>query len=359
MLSERKYCYCHPSSADKQSTVSTMASDIFAEWSKSPHPLQHNCPTPDVSEKLANLSMMDRELPESVAAYTAHKRPSLFDSVISTLGTFFGLPRNGTQLDVKHSSHCLAEKEQYSKQPCIPSTSCIPIFETNRNGMGQLTVPLDYGSTVDDIAMTPAGVYVEDMAASECSALRPRRVRKRRKDVSKTNQHAHMGSEAGGKGCDKNRKEKKRHALRRDILSDNRALSFDDGYGYDYREAAPSKPMDIRPQPLHRCLSAGFSPASTGSVGSFQDALQDLVPVEKDHLRTSSDSVKASPVSAHCNTPQSIPAKHTAIGTTVPETMNTATVADHQEQQKCDMEPNQAGYVVFTHYDVFMTPSAS
>ncbi|XP_050074413.1 uncharacterized protein LOC126562045 [Anopheles maculipalpis] len=339
MLSERKYCYCHPSSEDKHSPVSTMASEVLGEWPKQPPP-QHNCPVPDVSEKLANLSLVDPELPEGAASYTAHKRPSIIENAISMLSNLFGIPpRNGTKLDMEPSSHCLAEKEQYLKQAFIPSTPCIPIFETNRNGKGQLTVPLDYGSTVEDISMTPAGVYVEEMASSECSTMRQGRVRKRRKELSKAKQHAHMGREASGKGCDKNRKEKQRHALRRDILSDNRALSFDDCYGYDYREAVPSKPVDIHPLP-QRCLAAGFSPASTGSVGSFQDALQDLAAVDNEQLVTASASATVCPVSPRCKPSQSVP--------------------DCQEnQQKCDMEPKPAGYVVFTEYDVFTTPSAS
>uniref|UniRef100_A0A182RQF9 PP1c_bdg domain-containing protein n=1 Tax=Anopheles funestus TaxID=62324 RepID=A0A182RQF9_ANOFN len=345
MLSERKQCYYRTSSDDKRnSTVPTMAEAEFGEWSKQQS--QHTDHIADVSEKLADLQMGDPL--EPTATYIAQKRPSIIENVVNVFSNLITMAsRYGTKPNVQPSAHCLTEKQQYLEKSFIPSTPCIPIFETNRNGKGQLTVPLDYSCTVDDIAMTPAGVYVEELARSERSALRSRRVRKRRKDPSKANQHTHVAGEASGKGCGKNRKEKKRHALRRDILNDNQALSIDDYYyGYDYREGIQSLPQ--------RCLSAGFSPSSTGSVGSFHDALQDITTVESLHLRAASDNVRAVPVSP-CNPQQNHPAKQPL--TAVPNTANNM-IAD-QEQPKCDIDSNRGEFVVFTDYDVFTTPSAS
>ncbi|XP_053666060.1 uncharacterized protein LOC128715202 [Anopheles marshallii] len=343
MLSERKQCYCHPSSEDNRNTGPTMAEVEFCEWSKQ-HP-QHTDHLADVSEQLADLKMFD-----PTESPTARKRPSFVGSVISVFSNWINIPtRYGTKPVVVQTS----EKDQHVEKPFIPSTPCIPIFETNKMGKSQLTVPLDYGCTVDDIAMTPAGVYVEELAHSEQSALRPRRVRKRRKEPSKANQHTHVGSDASGKGCGKNRKDKKRHALRRDILNDNLALSIDDcSYGYDYREGGMPMRTAMDVQSLsQRCLSAGFSPASTGSVGSFQDALQDIGPEESLLPRASSDNVRAVPV-APCNPQQIHPAKETPL----PDTGSTIT---DREKEKCDIDANRAEFVVLTEFDVFTTPSAS
>uniref|UniRef100_A0A182UUB5 Uncharacterized protein n=1 Tax=Anopheles merus TaxID=30066 RepID=A0A182UUB5_ANOME len=250
----------------------------------------------------------------------------------------------------------MVEKEEQAMKVTNASSSCIPIFETTSNGKGQLTVPLDYSSTVDDISMTPAGVYFEEIAHSDRNASRPGR-RKRRKDTSKSIQYVHAGSEGGSsKGCGKNRKDKKRHALRRDILSDNLALSMDDSsYGYDFREAVYSNPVMETHSLPQRCLSSSFSPSSNGSLGSFHDALQDIVPTDNMHLHASSDSMNAAPALSVNGWHQNVPAKQAL--TVAPDSVDRI---GEQSKLKCDIEPsNHNEYVVFSEYDVFTTPSAS
>uniref|UniRef100_A0A182JQ15 PP1c_bdg domain-containing protein n=1 Tax=Anopheles christyi TaxID=43041 RepID=A0A182JQ15_9DIPT len=354
MLSERKQCYYQSSADDISGSVPAMKDLEFDEWSKHSLP-QHSYPIADGIEKLADLKMGDAKTPE-VIGYTANKRSSFVENCLNMFSKMFSLAdRTGAGAEPNiHPPSSLVEKNEQLKKVNNASSSCIPIFETTKNGKGQLTVPLDYSSTIDDIAMTPAGVYLEETVLSKRSPSRPGR-RKRRKDTSKSIQHLHVGSEGGSsKGCGKNRKEKKRHALRRDIINDNLLLSMDDcSYGYDFREAGYSNAMDTHSLP-QRCLSSSFSPSSTGSIRSFHDALQFNVPAENMNLHASSGCKRTVPVSVY-RSQENIPAKQAF--TVVHGSIDTI---GEQSKQKCDIEhSNRSGFVVFTEYDVFTTPSAS
>ncbi|EAA09674.4 AGAP004848-PA [Anopheles gambiae str. PEST] len=350
MLSERKQPYYPSSAGDINGSVPPMKEAAFDEWSKHRLP-QHSYSITDGSEKLADLKMGASKSP-AVAVLAALK--GTFLNIVSwSAGQLSVL--NGTKPEA-HVSQTMVEKEEQAKKVTNASSSCIPIFETTSNGKGQLTVPLDYSSTVDDISMTPAGVYFEETARSDRNASRPGR-RKRRKDTSKSNQNVHAGSEGGSsKGCGKNRKDKKRHALRRDILSDNLALSMDDScYGYDFREAVYSNPVMETHSLPQRCLSSSFSPSSTGSIGSFHDALQDIVPTDNMHLHASSDSMTAASALSVNGWYQNVPAKQAL--TVAPDSVDRI---GEQSKLKCDIEHNNHNeYVVFSDYDVFTTPSAS
>uniref|UniRef100_A0A182MSM9 Uncharacterized protein n=1 Tax=Anopheles culicifacies TaxID=139723 RepID=A0A182MSM9_9DIPT len=330
----KQYHYHTPCEDDR------MAERGYGEWSKQ---LELADPIAEVSEKLAALHI---GVPAEPPA--ANKRPKILDIMYKTLFTFKN--RYVTQPDMQSASACMGEKEQHFKKSPTHTSPRIPIFETNKNGKGQLMVPLDNSCTDDDVALPPPGLYEEDLAYS---APYPRRVRKRRKETSKANHHAHGGSEYSG--CGKNRKEKKRHALRSDIRTDNLALSMDHYcYPYGCREVRKGNAMDVVQSSSQRWPLPGFSPSSTGSVGSFHDALQDgMLPVECLQLQASYDNVQPAPVS-NCDSQQT----HTANAFTSvpPSTVNTIT---DQEKQCSGMDPNLAGFEVLADYEVFMTPSAS
>uniref|UniRef100_A0A182P0K5 PP1c_bdg domain-containing protein n=1 Tax=Anopheles epiroticus TaxID=199890 RepID=A0A182P0K5_9DIPT len=350
MLSERKQCCYQPMAMDNNDFP--MREVEYGEWSNQ-RPTQHSYPIADGNEKLADLKMGD-DKPPVITACTAQKRPSIVDNVFNMINNIFNFAsRNGTKPDMD-SSVSLTEKEEKPKEASCTTSPCIPIFETTKSGKNQLTVPLDYSSTVDDISMTPAGVYVEEMARCERNAQRPGR-RKRRKDASRSNQHQqHTGAE--GKGGSKNRKEKKRHALRMDIWNDNLALSLDDStYGYDFRDALCSNTMETHSLP-QRCLSSSFSPSPSGSIGSFHDALSDILPAESMHLRTSSAGTRAAVSAAICGSQPSSQASFSAT----PGSVDTI-VEQSNSRVKCDIvEPTKpVEFVVFTDYDVLTTPSAS
>uniref|UniRef100_A0A182QYU0 Uncharacterized protein n=1 Tax=Anopheles farauti TaxID=69004 RepID=A0A182QYU0_9DIPT len=292
------------------------------------------------------LSMGDPDPTEGVM-YTARKR--IVGQVLNVINSFLSFTSRNES--TPQTAPCLTEKEEQLNKDNTSASSCIPIFETTEYGMSQLTVPLDYNGTVDDIAMTPAGIYVEEIPGNERIVSRSGLTRKRRKQLSKINQHSDIGHGSNNKGSGKNRKEKKRHAMKRDILSDNLALSMDDCYGYDYREGAYYDAMDTTGSLSHMWLSSSFSPSSTGSIGSFHDAVQDIVPAVTLRLHALTEGTAS---------PRDPP---TIVTPTKPaSTVLSAPCADtisNQGTQKCDIDCDRNGFVVLNDIDVFTTPSAS
>uniref|UniRef100_A0A182NV32 PP1c_bdg domain-containing protein n=1 Tax=Anopheles dirus TaxID=7168 RepID=A0A182NV32_9DIPT len=312
---------------------------------------------PSSQQASDDLKMGDHD-PTEGASYTANKRPSLVENVLNAINSLLNFTSRNETKPTAQTASCSTLKEEQLKKDLMPTSSCIPIFETTVRGMGQLTVPLDYNGTVDDIAMTPAGIYFEEIPRNERIASRSGLTRKRRKQQSKTNQHSNVGHGNDGKGSGKNRKEKKRHALKRDILTDNLALSMDDCYGYDYREGAYYDAVDTAGPLSQLWLSSSFSPSSTGSIGSFQDALPDISAAVTLHLHALSDDKKPAPAGES-------PARETQTIVTATKPTSTAlpatccdTISD-QGKKKCDIDCDHNGFVVFNDYDVFTTPSAS
>uniref|UniRef100_A0A182WMK0 PP1c_bdg domain-containing protein n=1 Tax=Anopheles minimus TaxID=112268 RepID=A0A182WMK0_9DIPT len=284
-------------------------------------------PTATVCEKLADLHMgVTPEVP-------ARRLLSILqNSFVSSM--FYFRNRYGIRPSVQSSSGCLSEKEQIIKNPSTAPSPRIPIFETNRNGKGQLMVPLENSYTDDDITLPPPGLYEEDLSFS---AACPRRERKRRKETSKANHHKKHGSSE----C-KNRKEKKQHARRSEQRNVKQALSLDDYYSV-YREARHDNAMDVQSW-SPRWPLAGSSPSSAGSVGSFHDAMQDCLAVQCLQLHSSYDNVQAIPVS-DCDPQQTHATKQTlkAVPSVSPSTGNT--IPD-QEKRTCGIR-KAISYVIY------------
>lgn len=293
------------------------------------------------------LTMNDPDPTEGVP-YTPHKRPSIVENVLNAINSILNFT---TRNETKPAAS--GEKEEQLGKDGTASSSCIPIFETTEYGMGQLTVPLDYHGTTDDIAMTPAGIYVEEIPRNERIASRSGLTRNRRKQVAKGNQHSQAGHGHDSKGSGKNRKEKKRHALKRDILSDNLALSLDDCY--DYREGAYYDAMDTAGSFPQLRLSSSFSPSSTGSIGSFHDALQDSTPMVTLLLHAPADAEAPSrqePLETIGGTPTKQASPVLAASLSVDAISDLG-------RQTCDIDCDRNGFVMFNDADVFTTPSAS
>lgn len=300
---------------------------------------------------LANVSAKEADLQQqNIGNYVAYKRPSIVDNVLSVITRIWNF--SGPS-DTKYSGQSNPEpyqngKEELFDKKAISVTCKMPIFETKKDGTGLLTVPLDYDSTTDDISMTPAGVYVEDMACSERNTSRPVALRKRRKPIVKGTHHAAAGGGESAKGGGKNRKDKKRNNLRMDIVNDSLALSIDDCYGYDYRDAEFEDALGSQ-----CCLSSSFSPSSIGSVSSFHDAVQDALVMEACMQTGFGSAVPSASVPA---SPQPERAPRCSSSTTPAQT---GVGNPHPGKPKCDIEPERSGFVVFSDFDVFTTPSAS
>ncbi|XP_035787639.1 uncharacterized protein LOC118464396 [Anopheles albimanus] len=312
----------------------------------------------------------------AAAAPSEGRAPSMFENVFNVITKLWSLTTRSPNVNKPSElpPYATGTKEWRSvdkEGPAHLSTCMMPIFETTDCGMSQLTVPVDYGSYELEDSMSTAGVYLQDAAPliacqADRTTTRSVPIRKRRRQHLATKTHSAPGSESGKGGCGKNRKNKKRHDLRRDIVSDSMALEMDDCYGYDYREAElldesneslPSVGQRYGP------LSASFSPSSTGSAASFHDALQDV-------------SILAACLRYADGLPEvtTVPAPATAAATTTPTAVppssavplvllnrKTASIAEGApcRLSHCDITEPEAGFVMLTDYDVFTTPSAS
>ncbi|XP_052860308.1 uncharacterized protein LOC128267503 [Anopheles cruzii] len=233
------------------------------------------------------------------------------------------------------------------------TSSAIPIFETTKSGIRQLTVPPDYGSLPEDSNAAIAGVYLQEASPRmEPSTTRTVPMRKRRRQPAHKT-HSAPGSESG-KGCGgKNRKDKKRHDLRQDIVNDSLALGAEDCYGYEYRGADiddDSDSVTIGP----RYLSSSFSPSSTGSTGSFHDAIQDFSVLAACLRLADGLSEEATTTATKPGTPR------TAASVSLVVLNRPSESREHSRLlAKCDNPDPEGGFVMLNEYDVFTTPSAS
>uniref|UniRef100_A0A182ILC7 PP1c_bdg domain-containing protein n=1 Tax=Anopheles atroparvus TaxID=41427 RepID=A0A182ILC7_ANOAO len=328
----------------------------YIPWSGSSYSPKDKMLMVPADEKGGDLQVGD--LKQNVGGgYAPGKRTSIVENVLNVITRFFAGPSD-TKRRGQPPEPYASEKETPCAKQILSATATMPIFETKKDGTGRLTVPLDYESTADDIAMTPAGVYVEDMPRGERNCSRSAGLRKRRKHQSKGTQESTSGGGGGGGGESakvggKNRKDKKRHNLRMDIVNDSLALSMDDCYGYDYREAEFEDAIGSASL-SQCCLSSSFSPSSIGSVSSFHDALQDALVMEA--CMQESFGVGPSPSVEISTAP---PTRQQDTVTRRSSTTPAPAVGERVGEPKCDIESDRSGFVMFTDYEVFMTPSAS
>lgn len=320
-------------------------------WSESTFSPGEKILLANVNKKEAHLQVDD--LKPTAGGCVGFKRPTLVENMVNVITKLFNFTgQSGSKSTAQIVPPYMVEEAGLCDKKTIPATPSMPIFETTEDGTGHLTVPLDYDSTVDDVAMTPAGIYVGDMARTERTTTRSVAIRKRRKQPTKGIQSASLGCGESAKGGGKNRKDKKRHNLRMDIANDSLALTMDDCYGYDYREADFEDA--ISSVPLSQCyLSSSFPPSSIGSVASsFHDALQDALVMEA--CMQGPFGRGSSPPKNTSGTPSHLDAvPQDASSTPAP------TCDDRVNLRKCDIGSDRNGFVVFTDFDVIATPSAS
>ncbi|XP_049545734.1 uncharacterized protein LOC125957223 [Anopheles darlingi] len=298
------------------------------------------------------------------------RAPGMFENVFNVITKLWALTTRSPNVNKPSElpPYVTGTKEWHSLDKEGPQhlSTMMPIFETTDCGMSQLTVPVDYGSYELEDSMSAAGIYLQEAAPmiadqADRTTTRSVPIRKRRRQQPATKTHSAPGSESG-KGCGKNRKNKKRHDLRRDIVSDSMALEMDDCYGYDYREAEllDESNESFPPSVGHSYLSTSFSPSSTGSATSFHDALQD-VNILAACLRYADGLPEVT----------TVPAAATNTSTTVPPSpavplvmlnRKTSSIGENAGRKlscNCDITEPEASFVMLTDYDVFMTPSAS
>uniref|UniRef100_A0A2M4A1P9 Putative phosphatase-1 catalytic subunit binding region n=1 Tax=Anopheles triannulatus TaxID=58253 RepID=A0A2M4A1P9_9DIPT len=300
------------------------------------------------------------------------RAPSMLENVFNVITKLWSLTTRSPNTVNKPSElppYATGTKEWHSVdkegRPQQLST-VMPIFETTDCGMSQLTVPVDYGSYELEDSISSAGIYLQEAVpiipcqADHRTTTRSVPIRKRRRQpASKT--HSAPGSESG-KGCGKNRKNKKRHDLRRDIVSDSRALEMDDCYGYDYREAelldesGESFPSSVG----QRYLSTSFSPSSAGSTTSFHDALQD-VSILAACLRYADGlpEVTTVPAAATTTTSTTVPPSPAVPLVMLNRKPSSFAEGAGRKLSNCDITEPEASFVMLTDFDVFTTPSAS
>uniref|UniRef100_A0A2M4BJU3 Putative phosphatase-1 catalytic subunit binding region n=1 Tax=Anopheles marajoara TaxID=58244 RepID=A0A2M4BJU3_9DIPT len=320
-------------------------------------------------------------VPTCGPAPCAGRAPSMFENVVNVITKLWALTMRSPNVNKPESElppYATGTKEWRSVDKEGPAhlSTMMPIFETTDCGMSQLTVPVDYGSYELEDSMSTAGVYLQEVAPmigckADRATTRSVPIRKRRRQqqpASKT--HSAPGSEAGkGGGCGKNRKNKKRHDLRRDIVSDSMALEMDDCYGYDYREAELlDESNESFPSVGQRYgLSTSFSPSSTGSTTSFHDALAD-VSILAACLRYADGLPEVTPaISAATGATATTTTTSTAVSPPVPAVplvmlnrkASSIVEGAGRKLSLCDITEPEASFVMLTDYDVFTTPSAS
>ncbi|XP_050097023.1 armadillo-like helical domain-containing protein 4 [Anopheles aquasalis] len=307
------------------------------------------------------------------------RAPSMFGNVFNVITKLWALTTRSPNVNKPSElpAYATGTKQWHSVDKEGPAhlSTVMPIFETTDCGMSQLTVPVDYGSYELEDSMSAAGVYLQEAAPSiagkaDRTTSRSVPIRKRRRQPPATKTHSAPGSESGKGGCGKNRKNKKRHDLRRDIVSDSMALEMDDCYGYDYREAELlDESNESVPSVGQRYgLSTSFSPSSAGSATSFHDALQD-VSILAACLRYADGLPEVTPVLAPAAAATAATTT-TTTSTAVPPSsavplvmLNRKTSSSSTEGagrlSYCDITEPEASFVMLTDYDVFTTPSAS
>ncbi|KFB41580.1 AGAP004848-PA-like protein [Anopheles sinensis] len=317
----------------------------YSPWSGNNFPCnKQNMLAVNVSEKEADLP--EGDLKPNVDGYVeCGKRPSLVAKVLNVITRLWDFAGQSDSTFASQTPDTI-EKEDPCERKTISVTATMPIFETKKDGTGRLTVPLDYDSTADDVAMTPAGVYVEDVPTCGRTTTRPVGLRKRRKQSAKGNQQTAAAGESVKVGG-KNRKDKKRSHLRNDIYDDSLALSMDEWY--DYRNDEYGDPIGSG------CyLSTSFSPSSIESVNSFHDALQDLGALVLGACMQGSFGSAGGPSSSSVDVTPSPHLSARRSSTTQP-----APSVDERVQPKCDISSDRSDFVVVTDREVFTTPSAS
>lgn len=271
----------------------------------------------------------------NVGGYVGGNRlASMFGNLVNVIAKVWSSGnQDGTKFSTQLTEPVKGEKQETCRMQVISVSSSIPIFETKKDGTGgRLTVPLDYESTPDD--MTPAGVYVEDVPCTGRDTARPDALRKRRKQTTKGNQQMASGRSNSSKGRGKNRKDKKRSNLRMDICNEYWDADFEDAIG-----------------------SNGAFRFSPSSIGSFHDAVQDSLVIEKTYMREAKPcgvgpSSAAEDISV---TRPSLQNSAARCNSTTP----TATGVEEGVKPKCDIESAQDGFIVLTDLDVYTTPSGS
>ncbi|XP_058066955.1 uncharacterized protein LOC131216472 [Anopheles bellator] len=277
------------------------------------------------------------------ADFSRGRSSGIVENVLNVITKLWGMTTKSQSVnktpELETGSECSCGNDKMGHN----TSSAIPIFETTKTGIRQLTVPPDYGSLPEDSNAAIAGIYLQEAPPRmEPSTTRTMPMRKRRRQPAHKT-HSAPGSESG-KGCgNKNRKDKKRHDLRQDIVNDSLALAAEDCYGYEYREAD----FDFSPS----YLSSSFSPSSTGSTGSFHDAIQDI-----------------SVLAACLRLADGLSEEATATKTGTPTTASVSLMVlnrpseSHEHSRllpKCDNPDPEGGFVMLNEYDVFTTPSAS
>ncbi|XP_058120009.1 uncharacterized protein LOC131284270 [Anopheles ziemanni] len=329
----------------------------YSPWSGNNFPCnKQNMLAVSVSEKEADLPAGD--LKQNVDGYVeCGKRPSIVAkvlNVITKLWDFAGQSDTTYPRQTPEPSPYTIEKEIPCERKTISVTATMPIFETKKDGTGRLTVPLDYDSTADDVAMTPAGVYVEDVPPGGRTTTRPVGLRKRRKQSGKGNQQtAVTGCGETVKVGGKNRKDKKRSYLRNDICDDSLPLSMDEWYDYRNDEYGMMDPIGSG------CyLSTSFSPSSIESVNSFHDALQDFGALVLGACMQGSFGA-AGPSSSSADVTVTTSPHQPGNFSARRSSTTLAPSVEERVKPKCDINSDRSDFVVVTEREVFTTPSAS